>query len=243
MTRTRVGDAAIARGASSLYTDVARWRRRLRDTRPVHWYALLARRHGGPVLDLGCGEGRLLRALVGNGIEAVGVDASVSLARAAGAAVGDLRAIRLGRTFRGVVMGFHVVNHLVDAGDLAAALETCRVHLEPDGWLAFDVRWVTDLRPGHTMRRGTTSRAGRRVATREERVVDAFRGVELTSVFADGDDEPLVLAHRLWQPPEIATAMAVAGFAEIRWTADWSDDPPDDATQSLCIFARSASAR
>src|SRR5215212_3626315 len=46
-------------------------------------YAELARRGGGPVLELGCGTGRILKALVRAGQRAVGVDASPTmLARA-----------------------------------------------------------------------------------------------------------------------------------------------------------------
>lgn len=53
----------------------------------------------GPVLDVGCGPGRLLDALAVHGIEALGLDlspAAVALARARG------RAVRLGSVFDGV---------------------------------------------------------------------------------------------------------------------------------------------
>ncbi|MEM9074804.1 MAG: class I SAM-dependent methyltransferase, partial [Myxococcota bacterium] len=47
------------------------YRRRRKD---VRFYADLAEARGGPVLELGCGTGRVTRAIADRGMDVVGVD-------------------------------------------------------------------------------------------------------------------------------------------------------------------------
>ena len=101
--------------------------------------AILAR-NPARVLDVGCGEGWLCRAITGHGVEAVGVDASAPLIEAARAAGGatyhllayaDLGSVpnRLGH-FDAAVCNFS----LLDA-DLAPLLRALRAAVQSDGVL------------------------------------------------------------------------------------------------------------
>ena len=47
-----------------------------RDRQDVNFFVEMARRSGGPVLELGCGTGRVLIPIAKSGIEIVGLDAS-----------------------------------------------------------------------------------------------------------------------------------------------------------------------
>jgi SAM-dependent methyltransferase len=73
-----------AAGAVEPYRDAVlydwEYRRRRDD---VAFYRMLAAERGGPVLDLGCGTGRLLIPLAADGFDVVGVDLSASMLRRA----------------------------------------------------------------------------------------------------------------------------------------------------------------
>lgn len=81
--RTRAQQEEAA-GAVEPYRDAVlydwEYRRRRDD---VAFYRMLAAERGGPVLDLGCGTGRLLIPLAADGTDVVGVDLSASMLRRA----------------------------------------------------------------------------------------------------------------------------------------------------------------
>lgn len=120
----------------------------------IPYYERVSREVSGSILELACGTGRLTEPMVKAGSTVVGVDiAPGMLARAQNkrAALpaevqerlryvhGDMRTVRLGRTFDAVVLGFNTLLHLVRDDDLEAALETVRAHLAPEGRFYFDV--------------------------------------------------------------------------------------------------------
>ncbi len=195
------------------------------------------------MLELGCGEGRVLRAMAGAGVVCEGVDRAEPMVEAAKrrgsvAHVGDLRDVRLGCRFRGVVLAFHVVNHLNTRREFADLLATVRAHVGESGWFAFDFRWEPDLRPGTSSRRGRTSRGGRRVGFVEQRIVDGFSGLELTHVVVDGESDGVPLVHRLWQPDDIENQLGCAGFSGLDWSSDYSETPLHDETRTICVVSR-----
>jgi len=126
--------------------------RRRRDD--VRFYRMLADERGGPVLDLGCGTGRLLAPLLADGHRVVGVDhAPAMLARAAARVArlsaarrrrallvrADLRRIAFAPRFAFAIVAFHGIQHLVSDAELLGFLRRARAALIPGGWLAFDV--------------------------------------------------------------------------------------------------------
>lgn len=100
------------------------------------------------VLNLGCGSGRHDRCLAEKGYAVTGVDFSEEMLRAArdsavaGTALdyhnGDVRSIRLGKTFDAVVSLFHVMSYQQTNKDLEAAFTTACCHLKPSGTFIFD---------------------------------------------------------------------------------------------------------
>ncbi len=126
--------------------------RRRRDD--VRFYRTLAGERGGPVLDLGCGTGRLMLPLLRDGHVVVGVDrAPPMLTRAAGRVArlraelrrrallvrGDLRALPLTQAtvlLRGG--GVPHVQHCESDAELLQFFRGAAAALVPGGWLAFD---------------------------------------------------------------------------------------------------------
>lgn len=114
------------------------------------YYAGLARREGGPVLELACGTGQLLVPIARGGVRAVGLDLSAPMlaaarARAAAEAVevrlveDDMRAFDLGERFALVYVARNSLLHLHTADDLLACFACVRRHLLPGGAFALDV--------------------------------------------------------------------------------------------------------
>jgi SAM-dependent methyltransferase len=152
----RALDRALARGTSEHYADAEQYDHEYRRRRDdVAFYLALAARHDGPILELGCGSGRLTLPLARAGHEVVGVDGSATmLARArtrlaqAGLSAAlyraDFRALTaarpLGRRrFPLVICPFNAFQHLYDRVDVERFLAGVRAHLSPGGRFVFDV--------------------------------------------------------------------------------------------------------
>jgi len=125
-----------------------------RDRQDVAFFVEQARRSGGPVLELGCGSGRILFPTAEAGIEIVGLDgapAMLSVCRAKLArqpasvqarielVEGDMRRFKLGRKFALVTLPFRPFQHLLTVADQLDCLAAIRDHLAERGRLIFDV--------------------------------------------------------------------------------------------------------
>jgi len=105
----------------------------------VLWEELAGRR-GGPVLELGCGAGRVLRHLARRGHEVRGLDLDANLIAGLGdAAVGDARDFELDRKFALVLAPMQLVQLLADAEERGRCLECVAAHLAPGGLAAFAI--------------------------------------------------------------------------------------------------------
>jgi SAM-dependent methyltransferase len=116
----------------------------------VPFYTQEAKRAGGPVLEIGCGTGRLTIPIAQSGVDITGLDKAASMlnhartkAAAAGAHVtwieADCRSFALGRKFALIFMPFNTMQHLHDHASLAALFGNVRKHLADGGRFTFDV--------------------------------------------------------------------------------------------------------
>lgn len=116
----------------------------------VDFYRAEVDRHGGRVLELGCGTGQKLIPIAADGHPCVGVDFSSDMLAEArrkaderGVAVewmqGDMRAFDLGRTFDFVFITANSLLHLHEAEDLVSCFQSVRRHLAPGARFVFDV--------------------------------------------------------------------------------------------------------
>jgi len=122
------------------------------------FYRQLAQEAGGPVLEVGCGTGRVLLPIAALGIACVGVDASPAMLAVLRAknpppnlelVQASMETFDLGaRRFPLVACPFRAFQHLLTVDAQLAALANIRRHLAPGGAFAFDVfdpklAWIT----------------------------------------------------------------------------------------------------
>jgi SAM-dependent methyltransferase len=115
----------------------------------VDFYVEQARRFGGPVLELGCGTGRILLPTAKTGVECVGLDASPEMLAVLASkspsenvkvVEGRVEDFELGEgRFQLITAPFRVMQHMLDVETQLAMLNNVRRHLAPGGVFVFDV--------------------------------------------------------------------------------------------------------
>jgi SAM-dependent methyltransferase len=120
----------------------------------VSFFRGLAERAGGPVLELGCGTGRVAIPLAEAGFDVVGLDRSAPMLAVAAErrrvlpvvvrrrlrfVEGDMTDFRLARRFALAFAAFRVFMALPDEQSQRSALFAIRRHLRPGGLLALDI--------------------------------------------------------------------------------------------------------
>lgn len=112
----------------------------------IGWYRALALAANGPVLELGCGTGRVLSALLAAGVDAVGVDRSGPMLRQARLSCRpttpllqmDLRALALRGSFALALLPYSLATYLLDDGDWSALAAGLRATLRPGARVVVD---------------------------------------------------------------------------------------------------------
>jgi SAM-dependent methyltransferase len=217
--------------------------RRRRDD--VRFYCTLADERGGPILDLGCGTGRVMLPLVRAGHVVVGLDrAPAMLARAAARLArltprarrralllrADLRRLPIARgRFRFALAAFHTIQHLATDRELRAFFAAAARALAPGGWLAFD----TFAPNARFLARAAGARRWARTRFRHPRTGRATEYSEsyrldrkarlLTTTFhyrpaasrRGGAGRRVDLVHRLLEPAELRPLLAGTGLTLI----------------------------
>jgi SAM-dependent methyltransferase len=127
---------------------------RYRDRPDVAFFVEAAQAAGSPVLEIGCGTGRVLIPTARSGVDIVGLDLSSHmlaicrrrLSEEAGAVrsrvrlvQADMRDFDLAGRFRLATIPFRPFQHLLTVDDELRCLASIHRHLSDDGQLVFDV--------------------------------------------------------------------------------------------------------
>jgi SAM-dependent methyltransferase len=135
----------------------------------VAFWAKLAAAADGPILELGCGTGRVLLPLARAGHEIVGIDLTPYMLERCHAKLeeeppevrervrllaADMTSFDLGRRFALVTIPFAGFQHLRTVEQQLACLERCRAHLRPDGKLVLDLPNPDPAPPSHVRDQG-----------------------------------------------------------------------------------------
>jgi len=208
------------------------------------FYRALAQQHRGPVLDLGCGTGRITIPLAREGVPITGLDVMPPmLARAQSKAAdlpitwvqADARAFHLSTQFQLIVDTGTTLQHLLERTDHEAMLARVREHLAPGGCAVFHTfaphpRTLGDIdehdwfayqaEPGRTIHVSGTVRYEHRRQVFHE---DAIRR------WHDETGQEVVrfapLARRMFFPQELALLLHYNGFTVMQQYGDWDGGP------------------
>jgi SAM-dependent methyltransferase len=237
-----------------------------RERPDVGFYADMARKSGGPVLEIGCGTGRVLIPTAQAGIEIVGLDYSQAMLSTCREKLsrepadvqsrvelvrGDMRRFDLGRTFSLLTTPFRPFQHLITVEDQLSCLATIRRHLVDGGRFVLDL-FNPDLNrlvdekylDEREVEEPFTMPDGRRV-TRRDRIAsrDPFNQVQDVELIyyvthPDGREERLVHAFpfRYLFRFEAEHLLARSGFQVEDVYADYDKSPYGSEYPGELIF-------
>ncbi len=205
----------------------------------------------GPVLELGCGTGRLLLPLAEAGLPVVGLDASAAMlarlrAKPGGAELavhqGDMADFDLHHLgpFAVVFVAFNSLFNLPTAAQQAQCFRTVAAHLAPGGRFALECFVPGDAPSGtrdavelHTL---TADRVVLRVS-RQDPTTQTVTGQHVDITEAGIRLRPWHLHYA--SPAELDGHALAAGLTLESRTADWRGTPfTDDSAAHVSVFRR-----
>jgi SAM-dependent methyltransferase len=213
------------------------------------------------VLNLGCGTGNHDFELAKFGYDINGVDMSAEMLSAAntrlaklGAVMpsvcfqqGDIRTVRLNKTFDVVLSLFHVMSYQSTNDDLQSAIATAKEHLAPGGFFVFDCWYgpavLSDPPVVRVKRLEDESiqvvRIAEPVMHPNENVVDVNYQVMITEK-STGAVEQLVETHRMryFFIPELELFLRNAGLRIITDSEWMTGNCPDLTTWGVCFVVK-----
>jgi SAM-dependent methyltransferase len=237
-------------------------------TQDVAFYRDAARDFGDPILELGCGTGRITMALAEAGKRVTGIDLSERMLERAvrkrtalfteerervHLLQGDMARFDLGEKFRLVIIPFRPFQHLLEVRHQMDCLDCVRKHLAPGGRLILDV-FQTDAErmhdPVHMREMPVTeyrTTDGRQVRITER--VAAFHRAEqrndVEMIFSithrDGRQERQVFAWplRYFFRYEVEHLLARCGFRVAAEYGDFDRTPIQDDSPEMIFVAES----
>ncbi len=228
----------------------------------VEFWRTVARSAGGPVLEIGCGTGRILLRLVADGVDAEGLDAEPAMlarladkARERGLEVRahrtDMRAFRMPRRYARVLCPFNAFAHCATQDDQLAALRAIREHLAPGGalvmhmsfpsaslWLAPDGDPVLELESRHPLNDHVLQMWDTRfkdVVGQRQRSV-----IEVRELDRDGkvvETQSFETTQRWVYRWELELLLRAAGFAAWQVFGGFDGEPLVDDRQQMIVWA------
>jgi SAM-dependent methyltransferase len=227
--------------------------------RDVAFWRRVALGEPGPLLELGCGTGRLLVPLARAGVRATGVDRSAPMLAYArtragrlprhkrpALARGDIRALPFPQASFGVVLApYGMLQSLLDDNDLdAALLEAARV-LRPGGLLGIDLvpdlpRWDEYARRVQFRGRSGLARLALVESVRQDRQsgLTVFDEEWVVSRGPTSSRHRFSLTFRTRPIDEIAGRLARAGLAVETLLGGYDEQPWDRQSEVWLVVAR-----
>lgn len=217
------------------------------------FYLALAKQIGGPVLELGCGTGRITTPLGQAGIDITGLDIVPEMLACAQHKAqqlsiqwveGDLRTFQLGRQFSLICATGGAFQMLLTRPDHEAVLARVQEHLSLDGYFAIDVvapqpDWLGGLTDEQEWNSYVDGQ-GRRVRVTGTDYYDPIRQIKHETIYRhwqSGDGQPVRqqvrFAFRYIFPQEMEALLHYNGFTIVDCYGDAQFNPPTRDSNTL----------
>ena len=220
----------------------------------VGHYRQLAQRAGGPVLELGCGTGRILLPLLRAGLDVVGVDRSLPMLaqlRRDGAGLAprvaqmDLRALALRGHFRLILAPYSLITYLTRSADVDAFLTQVRELLDDDGELLLDAFIPRPVASFEDFRRDYARPHGGGTLERHKRIrqlADGCNRIERRYRLLDSTDRlrsefTTVEVIRPYAPDDLRAMLRGNGYRVRGECFDYGSEAQSDAARFCSVTA------
>jgi len=223
----------------------------------VAFYAHQCARARGPVLELGCGNGRILIPLIERGFSVAGVDASAPMLRelahkaakrgiAARTIRADVRHLPFDNEFAAVLCPYSLVTYMTSDADAHAMLAAARDALVARGLIVLDAFVPREVTATTTFTLDYERTWGSFTLVRHKRITpldDGTNRIERRYVLRRGDGRmaetiEVVETIRPRSPEALRTLAASAGFTAIDEAWDYGSRPGADGAQFFTLVAR-----
>ena len=232
----------------------------------IPFYVREASRSGGPVLELGCGTGRVTLPIAQSGIDIVGLDNSDAMLEQARAKThlledghgsmdlhaGDMREFSLGQTFPLVIIPFRGFLALLSVEDQVRCLTGIREHLGPDGRLIFNIfvsdpqMLVEDEDAAFHLRDVTDPDTGRTLVIWQQTRVDTFNQILSVRLIVDETDQAGTVGNRFYSDYQIRYAhrfeilhlLERCGYEVVDLYGDFDYSPFDEDSGEMVWIAK-----
>ena len=223
----------------------------------IPFYVDLAEGSGGPVLELGCGTGRVAIPIAKAGVEIVGLDSSQAMLDVAESKAdhlekmelvkADMRDFDLGRHFSLVVVPFRGFLSLLTVEDQRNTLLNLKRHLAPGGRLAFNV-----FVPDHDMlvqegdlayhfRDVTDPETGETLVIRHQSSYDNYNQIIDARVIVERLDGRGAVAEKLYRDFQLRYSyrwelhhlLETCGFEVVDLFGDFDGSPFDETSTEM----------
>ena len=228
-------------------------------------YLELAKEHGDPLLELGCGTGRLLIPLAAAGHAVTGVDLSGDMlarcqekldidgevtAKRVSLVQGDIRRFELGRKFNLIMAACNTILHCTTIPDLLAVFARAREHLAPGGVFAVDfsipnVKAMIESSGEEEVFEVIHPVRGSRIVDTYKATFDFARQVEtIDTHLAEWDGRVLLRSTRarsergIYFPREVALALRCSGFRIVKTWKGYRRGPLVETSQDMVYICR-----
>jgi SAM-dependent methyltransferase len=231
----------------------------------LEFWRARARAAGGPVLEVGCGTGRVMLAMAEQGADVDGFDNAAAMIRGleetaaarslrVHAVEGDMRDFRMPRRYALIAIPFNAFLHNLTQADQLATLSRCREHLLPGGCLTMHISFfsaaIIQGSPGenstpvleHETRH---PRTGRTLRLYDQRTMNPVEQIQhsINEIHEVDERGEIVARHRSetrvrWiYKPELELLLKAAGFT--RWRIDGGFDgrPLASEEDQMIVFA------